>query len=350
MTKIIADDFLLTNDYAAELYHEYAKELPIIDFHNHLSPIEIADNTPYETITDIWLGGDHYKWRLMRANGIHEYYVSGEASPWEKFEAWAETVPNTLGNPLFHWTQMELKRYFGIDEVLSNKNAKEIWDITNRELQKEHMHPRQLLVHDKVEFVGTTDDPTDPLDHHKRLLDEKLSVQVAPSFRPDKGLDIESSQFDRWLKKLERAAGKEVNGYLSFLQALSDRVDYFDQHGCRASDHGISEMYYEEASEKQVSDVFQKRLRGEGITKIEADQFRTYTLQFLAERYFEKDWAMQFHLGALRNNNTKMFQQIGRDSGYDSPGDSLLAKPLSRFLDSVNSTGKLPKTVLYCLN
>ncbi len=350
MKTFIHDDFLLENKYAQELYHDYAKDLPIIDYHNHLPPSEIAEDKQFPSISDVWLAGDHYKWRLMRANGIDEKYISGSASDKEKFKAWAETVPNTLGNPLYHWTHLELLRFFNIKELLNKDSAEEIWNTTNEKLADNSMSTRNLLQNSKVEFVGTTDEPTDDLAHHTSLKQEKFSVEVAPSFRPDKALDIEAVTFGDWVKKLQEASGTDISDYASFLSALSNRVNYFEERGCRASDHSIEVMFFKEASEEDAQDIFAKKINGHPLTPDEMEQYKTYTLQFLASQYKEKNWVMQFHLGALRNNNTKMLRQAGTDSGFDSMGDRLLAQPLSNFLDSLEVSDILPKTVLYCLN
>ncbi|WP_163526985.1 glucuronate isomerase [Halobacillus ihumii] len=350
MKTFIHDDFLLENKYAQELYHDYAKDLPIIDYHNHLPPSEIAEDKQFPSISDVWLAGDHYKWRLMRANGIDEKYISGSASDKEKFKAWAETVPNTLGNPLYHWTHLELLRFFNIKELLNKDSAEEIWNTTNEKLADNSMSTRNLLQNSKVEFVGTTDDPTDDLAHHTSLKQEKFSVEVAPSFRPDKALDIEAVTFGDWVKKLREASGIDISDYASFLSALSNRVDYFEERGCRASDHSIEVMFFKEASEEDAQGIYAKKINGHSLTPDEVEQYKTYTLQFLASQYKEKNWVMQFHLGALRNNNTKMLRQAGTDSGFDSMGDRLLAQPLSNFLDSLEVSDILPKTVLYCLN
>ncbi|MYL49278.1 glucuronate isomerase [Halobacillus litoralis] len=350
MSNFIPDDFLLTNDVAKRLYHDFAKDLPIIDFHNHLPPDEISKDVTFETLTDIWLGGDHYKWRLMRANGIDEHYITGHADAKEKFKAWAETVPNTLGNPLFHWTHMELKRYFGIDDYLNSKTADRIWDVANEKLQSVGMSTQQLLKKDRVEFVGTTDDPTDELTFHKELQNENHPFQVAPSFRPDPGLKIDKEDFNAWVQKLSEVTNKNIQKYTDFLDGLAERVDYFDNHGCKASDHGIDEMFYAQTDEKEVAGIFDKKMRGESLTNVEVEKYKTFTLQFLASLYNQKGWIMQLHIGAMRNNNTKMLERIGRDTGYDSPGDRSLAKPLSHMLDSIEYGSGLPKTILYCLN
>ncbi|WP_082232976.1 glucuronate isomerase [Halobacillus massiliensis] len=351
MKTFITDDFLLHNEYARELYHEHAKDLPVIDYHNHLPPNEIEQDRKFENITQIWLQGDHYKWRLLRANGVEEKYITGNASDKEKFIAWAQTVPNTLGNPLYHWTHMELLRYFGIDELLDEDSAEDIWNTANERLQDPGMSTRNLLAGSKVEFVGTTDDPVDDLKFHQSIAGSEFSTVVAPSFRPDQGLDIgHRGKFKSWVDKLGIATGREVHRYSNFLEALADRVDYFDKQGCRASDHGINVMFYEPATEQEAGEIFEKSLNGDALSLKEVHQFKTHTLQFLAERYEEKNWAMQLHIGPMRNNNSKMFEKIGPDSGFDTMGDQLLAEPLSNFLDSLEQRDGLPKTILYCLN
>ncbi|AQQ54631.1 glucuronate isomerase [Planococcus lenghuensis] len=350
MKTFITDDFLLYNETAKTLYHDIAKHLPIVDYHNHLSPEEIYEDKNYTNITEIWLGGDHYKWRAMRANGISEEYITGDKSDYEKFLAWAKTVPNMFGNPLYHWTHLELLRYFGIDELLNEETAPAIWEEANRKLAAPELSVRSILKKDKVEFVGTTDDPTDDLAIHQKLAKEDFSSDVSPSFRPDKGLGIEKDEFLPWVKKLGEAVGSSIANYSDFLEALSDRVDYFDRHGCRSSDHGISVLFFEKAEKEDVAAVFQKRLRGEALTMKEVDQFKTYTLLTLGGLYTKKRWVMQLHLSPLRNNNTKMFNRLGPDSGFDSIGDLLLADKLSGLLDAMDVKDELPKTVLYSLN
>lgn len=350
MKTFIDDDFLLYNDTALELYHNTAKKMPIIDYHNHLVPQEILEDKTFENISDVWLSGDHYKWRAMRANGISEAYITGDKSDYEKFLAWAKTVPKMLGNPLYHWTHMELKRYFNIDSLLNEETAPEIWQEVNRQLNTPEMSARSLLKQKNVEFVGTTDDPADSLETHAALQKEDFGIQVSPSFRPDKALQLEKSDFTEWLEKLERAADMSIERYDDFLSALEKRVAYFDKHGCRSSDHGINVMYYESASIEDVRRIFEKRLNGQELTETEIDQFKTYTLMSLGEMYADKGWVMQLHIGPLRNNNTRMFKKLGPDSGFDSMGDRRLAEPLANFLDGLDQKENLPKTVLYSLN
>lgn len=350
LKTFITDDFLLYNETAKILYHETAKDLPIIDYHNHLNQHEILGNKSFENLTEVWLGGDHYKWRAMRANGIEEAYITGDKSDYEKFLAWAKTVPNTFGNPLYHWTHLELLRYFNIEELLNENSAPAIWEEANAKLQSGDMTARTLLTNKKVEFVGTTDDPVDDLASHIALQKEDVEMTVSPSFRPDKGLNIEREEFSAWLKQLEEVTNRSIESYDSFLEALAERVDFFDAQGCRSSDHGIERMFYAEATKEEVAAIFSKRLEGKSLTAVEIEQYKTFTLVYLGELYAEKNWAMQLHMSPLRNNSTRMFQQLGPDAGFDSMGDYLIADKLSGFLNALDTKNKLPKTILYSLN
>ncbi len=347
----ISEDFLLYNDVAKSLYHEYAKHLPIIDYHSHLDPEEIYENKQFSNLTEIWLGGDHYKWRAMRANGISEEYITGSTTTDEdKFLAWAETVPNLFGNPLYHWTHLELLRYFEIDVLLNRDTAPSIWKKTEEQLKSGKLGARELLDTSSVEFVGTTDDPTDHLEYHEKLANEDISTTVAPSFRPDQALSIEKESFYEWVEKLEGVSHTSILNYSDFIDALVKRIDFFHKRGCRISDHGINSMFYQKGSLEQISSIFEKRLTKQTLTHEEIHQFKTYTLLTLAERYKEYGWVMQLHIGPLRNNNTKMYHQLGPDSGFDSMGDQPLAEPLSRFLDALEQNDHLPKTIMYGLN
>ncbi|WP_440894735.1 glucuronate isomerase [Amphibacillus sp. Q70] len=350
METFITDDFLLYNDTAKELFHNTAKDLPIIDYHNHLLQDEILHDKTYHNIAEIWLGGDHYKWRAMRANGVNEQYITGNKSDYEKFIAWSKTVPKTLGNPLYHWTHLELLRYFDIDVLLDEKSALAIWEETNKKLATPAFSVRSLLKNQKVEFVGTTDDPTDDLNSHIALAEEGFYSYVSPSFRPDKGLYIEREDFLPWINKLAEVTSSDIETYDQFLAAFEKRVDYFDERGCRSSDHGIDVMFYQPATQAEVADIFQKRLMGKALSSEEIEKFKTYTLIVLGEMYADKGWVMQLHLGALRNNNQKMLRKLGPDTGFDSIGDVLIADKLAGFLDSLEKVGKLPKTILYSLN
>lgn len=350
MKTFITEDFLLYNETAKILYHETAKDLPIIDYHNHLNQHEILENKKFENLTEAWLSEDHYKWRAMRANGIDEAYITGDKSDYAKFLVWAKTIPNAFGNPLYHWTHLELLRYFEIDEVLNEESALRIWKAANKKLQSDEMTVRSLLTNKNVEFVGTTDDPVDDLKSHISLKEAVDDLVVSPSFRPDKGLNIERDDFMPWLEKLEAATNCSIETYDLFLEALKERVEFFDAQGCRSSDHGIERMFYAEATKQEVTAIFAKRLAGETLTALEIERYKTFTLVKLSELYAEKGWVMQLHLSPLRNNNARMFQQIGSDTGFDSMGDYLIADKLSGFLNALDVNDKLPKTVLYSLN
>ncbi|MEK5099147.1 glucuronate isomerase [Bacillus sp. FSL W8-0848] len=350
MKAFLADDFLLTNDTAAKLYHEYAKGMPIIDYHCHLSPKEIYENKTFKNITEVWLYGDHYKWRAMRANGIAEEYITGNASDEEKFNAWAKTVPMTIGNPLYHWTHLELRRFFGVYELLDEKSAPAIWSNVNEQLNGEGFGARELIEKSNVETVVTTDDPTDTLEYHLKLKDADFRVSVLPGFRPDKALEINQEGFAGWVKKLEDASGIAITGYADFLEALKNRIEFFHEAGGRISDHAINEMTYTDTDEKEVRPIFAKAMNGEKVTPEEETAFKSFTLHVLGACYAEKGWAMQLHINALRNNSSKMYARLGPDTGYDAINDQDIAKPLCRFLDSLDRIDALPKTILYSLN
>jgi len=350
MEQFISDDFLLKNNIAKKLYHGVAKDIPIIDFHNHLNADEILHDEPFNNLTELWLAGDHYKWRAMRTNGECERNITGKTGDYDKFLSWAKTVPNMLGNPLYHWTHLELANYFNVHELLNEQTAPNIWEQVNEELEQNKLSPRKLLAKDKVEFVGTTDDPADDLHAHIQLKQEQIGVKVSPTFRPDKGIQIEDAAFKTWLERLEEVTQTSITGYDQLLQALSERLDFFVEHNCKSSDHSISCAFYEQATNDEVETIFEKRLRGKTLTETEIAKYKTYTLVSLGEMYAAKDLVMQLHIGAKRNNNMRMFQQLGADSGFDSIGDNSLAKPLNRLLNALEQTDSLPKTILYGLN
>lgn len=350
MKTFIHDDFLLKNEAARRLYHEYAKDMPIYDYHCHLSPKEIAENKRFKNITELWLGGDHYKWRAMRSNGVSEEYITGSASDYDKFKAWAKTLPYCLGNPLYHWSHLELKRYFGIDTILNEETADEVWEKANALLQQEDFTVRELIKRSNVKVICTTDDAIDSLEYHKQIAEDKdFDVKVVPTLRPDKGLNIQNEGFAEWVAKLSEVSNIEIKSYADFIKALYDRIDFFHEVGCRISDHALDDMFFELATEEEVDKIFQKALKGEELDKTEVDKYKTMTMVKLAKKFNELNWAMQLHIGALRNNNTKMFNKLGPDTGFDSINDGNIAKPLSRLLDTMNQEG-LPKTILYTLN
>ena len=344
------DNFLLETHTAEILFHEYAKGLPIIDYHNHLPPDEIAADKTFPNLAAIWLNGDHYKWRAMRTLGIPERYITGDASDFEKFQKWAETAPYTIRNPLFHWTHLELQRYFGIKDLLSPKSAKDIYEHCSGLLPTPEYSTRNLLRKMNVAVVCSTDDPTDNLQHHRKAKADGLEIQMRPAFRPDKAILIEKEEFPRYLEKLGEVAGIEINDFNSLLQALHKRIAFFHDNGCRLSDHGLEQMYAAPFRPEQVDGALKKRLSGQELSPIEIQAFKSAVLFELGCLYAEKGWVQQFHLGALRNNSSRMMRQLGPDTGFDSIGDFNQAASLARFLDRLDSENKLAKTILYNLN
>ena len=351
MKNFMNDNFLLTNDTAVKLYHEYAKEMPIIDYHCHLSPKEISENKKYKNITEIWLGGDHYKWRAMRINGITEDYITGDKPDKEKFYKWAETMENSIGNPLYAWAHLELKRYFGIEDVLSTKTAEKIWNKANELLQRDEFSCKELIKKSNVKIICTTDDPVDTLEYHKEILEDKeFNVKILPTFRPDKAINIEKDGFFEWLQKLENAANMKIADIDSLLKALGKRIEFFHETGCRLSDHGLDPIAFEHGESNEVDSIFKKILKKEILSEREIKVYKGQIMLFLGKEYAKRGWTMQIHLGCMRNNNKKMFKLLGPDAGFDSVGDYNYVQDLSNFLDTLDSANKLPKTILYCLN
>jgi glucuronate isomerase len=348
----IHEDFLLETDEAKTFYHAFAENLPIIDFHSHLSPKDIAENRRFDNPTGIWLAGDHYKWRALRAAGVDERFITGAASDWEKFEKWAETVPKTLGNPLYHWTHLELKRMFGIGQLLNHSTAKSVWEECRAKLATDEFTAQGILRRMNVEAVSTTDDPVDDLRYHEILKNTKeFPVSVCPAFRPDRAMAIENPEaFSRYIEILSQAACMEVRSYDGFLQALRKRHDYFHSMGCRVSDHGLETIFVEDYTNAEVRKAFAAALAGKTLAPHVALQFKSAMLYEFAVMDWEKGWVQQFHLGALRNVNTRSIQTIGPDSGFDSIGDFELARPLAKFLDRLDAEKKLAKTIFYNLN
>lgn len=352
MKSFINEDFMLQNKAARQLYHEFAAGMPIIDFHNHLPPREIAENTSYRSLTEVWLGGDHYKWRLMRNNGIDESLITGERSDWEKFQAWARTIPHSVGNPVYHWTHMELLRYFNIDTLLDPDSAQSIYTEANNLLSQDEFRVRPLLERMNVKVLCTTDDPVDSLEYHRAIAEDRsFSIRVVPTFRPDKALAIGNPEaFQTYLGKLGRAAGIEVSSYSRLIEALDARHAFFHEHGCRSSDHALLAPIAEAYTEQEAAVIFQSALDGTTVDERDMHRFQTAVLVELARMNARRGWVMQLHLGALRDNNRLMFQKLGPDTGYDAMGDRNTAEPLAGFLDMLSSTGELPKTVVYNLN
>jgi len=345
------DNFLLTNPTAERLYHDYARGMPIIDYHCHLSPKEIYENKTYRNLTEVWLYGDHYKWRAMRANGVEERLVTGDADDYDKFLAYARTVPMTIGNPLYHWSHMELRRFFGVNDLINEANAPSIWERVNAQLQGPGFGARDFITKSKVEVICTTDDPADSLEYHVRLREDKgFGVKVLPSFRPDKALELNRPGFVEWIGKLEQAAGVRIENYDDLLAALEARVKFFHEVGCRVSDHALDEVPFAEATRAEAAAIFAKARKGERVSPEEEQKYKTHTLVFLGRLYAERGWVMQYHINALRNNNARMFSRLGPDTGFDSINDSLIAKPLARLLDALDRDDALPKTILYTLH
>ena len=352
MTPFIHEDFLLESDTARALYHDFVRDLPIIDYHCHLPVAQIAANHRFRSITEIWLEGDHYKWRAMRANGIDERFCTGDATDWEKFQAWARTVPATLRNPLYHWTHFELKKPFGITELLSERTARTIYDRCNEKLREPDFTTQGLLRQFRVAVVCTTDDPADSLEHHQKLAQRRdPETRVAPTWRPDAALAIEDpTSFNGWVDRLETAAAMSISNFEDFLEALERRHAEFHEAGCRASDHGLEQIYAEEWREGDAATTFDKVRAGRSVSANEGRIYKSALLHIFAHMDHARGWVQQFHLGALRNTNTRMRRQLGADSGLDSVGDFEMARPLARFLDRLDETDQLAKTILYNLN
>lgn len=350
MKKFIQDDFLLQTDYAKELYHNFAKNQPIIDFHSHLPVNEIAENKNFANLTKIWIQGDHYKWRAMRALGIEEKYITGNATDEEKFQKWAETVPYSLRNPLYHWTHLELSRYFGIDELLDAKSASDIYRDCNKQLENPDFSSQNLIRRMNVEVVCTTDDPLDDLRYHSQLAESDYSVNVLPTFRPDGLIDIEKVDFIDYLNTLSKITGIEITDFDSLKEVIRKRVDYFHENGCRLSDHGLSHAHGVEYTEDQVNTILSLRLGEKSISKKEVAIYKTAILNILGQLYHEKNWVMQLHLGPIRNTNKAILKKVGIDAGVDSIGDYQHAEQLASLLNQLNMKGSLPKTILYNSN
>lgn len=349
--SFLTEDFLLHSDFARILYHDYAKNLPIIDYHNHLPPAELAGNRQFENISKIWLAGDHYKWRAMRTLGINEHFITGGASDLEKFQKWSATVPYTMRNPLYHWSHMEMRRYFGVDELLTAENATVVYQQTSEMLQHPDFRAQRLLERMNVEVVCSTDDPADNLEQHEKYHLTNGQVKLYPAFRPDKSFAIENSETYRaYLQKLGSAAGFEITSFDKLVEALSKRVDFFHSRGCRLSDHGLENLVFSKNEQLSSDSILTKALRGIPLTEEEIKHFKFKTLQKLCKMYHAKGWVQQFHLGALRNTNSRMLKTLGPDTGFDSIGDYDQATAMADFLNHLDSSDQLAKTVLYNLN
>jgi glucuronate isomerase len=351
MKPFLNKDFLLSNPTAERLYHDYAALMPIVDYHNHLSPAHIAEDAKFSNLTTAWLYGDHYKWRAMRINGVAEKFITGDSTDEEKFSHWAATVPYTLRNPLYHWTHLELRRYFDVSDLLRPESSKKIYEQCGEMLQQDAFSVQGLLRKMNVKVVCTTDDPTDSLTFHRQLRAGTGGLVMLPAFRPDKAIDVSDPQkFNNYLGRLEEVSGMSIDTYNDYLHALKKRHDYFAENHCTISDHGLEEMYADDFTESEVAGVFSQLRSGEQVTVPAQRKFKSAVLQLLAEWNHEKGWVQQFHLGPLRNNSSRMMRSLGADAGFDSIGDNLQARSLSRFLDRLDSQDKLARTILYNIN
>ncbi len=352
MKPFLNEDFLLENDTAKYLYHNHAAKMPIIDYHCHINPEEIASDRKYDNITQVWLGGDHYKWRAMRCNGVAEKDITGskDTDPYKTFEKWANTLPQAIGNPLYHWTYLELKTYFGITKQLNDETCKEIFDECNKRLKDDDMSVRGLIKQSNVKIIGTTDDPIDDLKWHKQIAaDSTCEVKVLPSFRPDKAINIDKDGFVDYIQKLGQIVGKQLNTVEDVCDALNTRIDYFNEYGGCISDHALDYCIYEVKTNDELNEIFKNAMAGKKVEQTQADAYKTAILVSLAKKYRQLGWVMQIHFGCIRNNNTKMFKQLGPDTGFDAVSNEHGADALAKMLDAFNNNG-IPKMVLYSLN
>ncbi|MCX7708421.1 MAG: glucuronate isomerase [Clostridia bacterium] len=351
MKPFMDENFLLETPTAIKLYHDYAKDMPIYDYHCHLNPKEIAENKKYRNITELWLGGDHYKWRAIRSNGIEEKFITGDASDKEKFIKWAETMPACIGNPLYHWTHLELRRFFGINELLSPETAESIWERCNAMLQKDEFTARGLIQRSNVKVICTTDDPVDSLEYHKAIAeDDSFDVKALPAFRPDKSFNIDKAGFIEWIGKLGSVVGYPIKTFGDLKKALASRLDFFHATGCRISDHALDPIVFIEGTEAEASEIFEAAMAGKPLSAAEIGKYKTQVLLFLGKQYSRLGWTMQLHISTMRNNTTRMMKLLGPDTGFDSIGDWNFAQPLAKLLDALDQSDELPRTILYSLN
>ncbi len=351
MKEFLNDDFLLNTKTAQDLFHSYAEKMPIIDYHCHLDPKEIYENKPFENISQLWLSGDHYKWRQMRANGVAEEYITGKADDYDKFVKWVETLENAIGNPLYHWCHLELKQYFRYSKPLTSQNAKEVWEHCNEVLKKDRITPQKLIDMSNVDYICTTDDPIDDLSYHKLLKENKeLKAKVLPTFRPDLAGEIEKKEYLEYIKKLEKSSGISICSFEDLKAALRERMDYFGMHGCVVADHGLNHIPYVEMENNEPDIIFQKARKGEAISQREADAFRLAFLMFCAEEYYARNWVMQLHYGCKRDNNTIQLTKLGVNTGFDCINSNTPSEDLANFLDALEEKNTLPKTIIYSLN
>ncbi|MBQ6877508.1 MAG: glucuronate isomerase [Oscillospiraceae bacterium] len=351
MKQFLDKDFLLSTETAKTLYHEYAAKMPIIDYHCHVSPKEIFEDKHFDNISQVWLSGDHYKWRIMRSNGVDEYYITGGASDREKFQKFAEALPKTIGNPMYHWCHLELKNYFGYEGILNGETAEEVWKLTEEKLHSKDMGVRGLIEKSSVAFIGTTDDPIDSLEWHEKIAaDNSFKTIVAPSFRPDKALNIDKAGWKEYIEQLSAVSGTEITGISTLKDALRSRMEYFSERGCKASDHGLDHMIFALADDNRLDEIIVKGLSGKAVSAEETAMLKTALLIFCAKEYVRLGWVMQIHYNCLRNPNTTMLKKIGPDTGFDCIGPENGSMALASLLDVLNSENSLPRTILYSLD
>ena len=351
MKAFMDKDFLLSTETAKKLYHEYAAVMPIIDYHCHINPQEIYEDRKFENITQVWLGGDHYKWRQMRSNGVDEKYITGDATDREKFQKWAETLEMAIGNPLYHWSHLELKTYFGYEGILNGDTAEEVWNLCNAKLAEDDMTVRNIIKKSNVTLLCTTDDPIDSLEWHKKIKeDDTFDVQVLPTWRPDKGMNLEKPDYLDYIAKLSSVSGVQIDSFQSLIKALQVRMDFFEKVGCRISDHGLEYIMYEPASDEVIEAIFVKRLAGEMASKLEERQFKTAYMIAMGRMYSKKGWAMQLHYGAKRDNNQLIYRNLGPDTGVDCINTYAPSSEMADYLNALVVTDELPKTIIYSLN
>lgn len=351
MKAFMDEEFILSTDTAKKLYHDYAEVMPVLDYHCHLNPKEIYENKKYDNITQVWLGGDHYKWRQMRSNGVEEKYITGDASDREKFQKWAETLEMAIGNPLYHWSHLELKRYFGYDGYLNGETAEEVWNLCNEQLRGEGRTPRDLIKMSNVTLVCTTDDPADSLEWHKKIAeDETFDVQVLPAWRPEKAMNMAKPDYVEYLDKLSEVSGVKIDSFASLIEALKVRMDFFVSMGCVISDHSLDYVMYQPASDEEVEAIFAKRLAGGEVTALEKKQFETAFMIAMGKEYHKKNWVMQLHYGVKRDNNGRIYGQLGPDAGIDCINNFAPSSEMADYLNALAVTDELPKTILYSLN
>ena len=351
MKAFMDEDFILSTETAKKLYHEYAEVMPVLDYHCHLNPQEIYENKKYDNITQVWLGGDHYKWRQMRSNGVEEKYITGDATDREKFQKWAETLEMAIGNPLYHWSHLELKRYFGYDGYLNGETAEEVWNLCNEQLRGEGRTPRDLIKMSNVTLVCTTDDPADTLEWHRKIAaDETFDVQVLPAWRPEKAMNMAKPDYLDYLEKLGSSAGVKIDSFKALIEALKIRMDFFAENGCTISDHSLDYVMYQPASEDEIEAIFAKRLAGKNVTAQEKKQFETAFMVAMGREYHKKNWVMQLHYGVKRDNNKMIYNNLGPDTGVDCISNYAPASEMADYLNALAETDELPKTILYSLN